>query len=53
MNNENLTSEITDPLKYLHSAFTQPCTNIKLKYIITKEIAEIIKLLKTKEFTWL
>jgi len=53
MNNENLTSEITDPLKYLHSAFTRPRMNIKLKHTTTKEIDEIIKLLKTKEFTWI
>ena len=31
MNNENLTSETTDPLKYLQNVFTQSCTNTKLK----------------------
>ena len=49
MNNENLTSETIDPLKYLHSTFIQPCMHIKLKHTTSKEIDEIIKLLKTKE----
>jgi hypothetical protein len=53
VNNENLNSETTDPLKYLHGAFTQPCTDIKLKQTTTKEIDEIVKLLKTEEFTWI
>jgi len=53
MNNENLTSETIDPLKYLHSTFTQPCMHIKLKRTTTKEIDEVIKLLKTKGFTWI
>jgi len=44
INNENLTSETFDPLKYLYSMFTWPCTNIKLKRTTTKEIDEIIKL---------
>lgn len=55
MNNEKLTSEITDPLKYLHRVFrfTQPCTNVKVRHTTTKEMDEIIKLLKTKELTWI
>ena len=53
MNNENLPSETIDPLKYLHSAFTRPCVNIKLKRTTTKKIDEITKLFKTKEFTWM
>jgi hypothetical protein len=38
INNENLTSETIDPLKYLHSMFTCPCTHIKLKLTTTKDI---------------
>lgn len=53
MNIGNLTSETTDPLKYLHSTFAQPCMHIELKHTTSKEIDEIIKLLKTKEFTWI
>ena len=53
MNIGNLTSETTDPLKYLHSTFAQPCMHIELKHTTSKEIDQIIKLLKTKEFTWI
>jgi hypothetical protein len=48
LNNKYLTSESLDPLKYLHSAFTRPCTNIELKHTTSKEIEENIKPLKPK-----
>lgn len=49
MNNENLTTETIDPLKYLHYVFTWPRTNTKLKHATTKEVDEIIKFLKPKK----
>ena len=48
MNNEKLTSETSDPLKYLHYAFTRLRKNMKLNHTTNKEIDEIIKLLKPK-----
>ena len=42
MNNENLTSETIDPLKYVHNAFIRPCTNIKLKHTTTKKLMKLL-----------
>jgi hypothetical protein len=39
----------TNPLEYLHNAFKQLFSNIKLKYTTTNEIEEIIKSLKMKK----
>jgi hypothetical protein len=46
LNNRNLDS--TTPLHFLTQSFKHPFPNIKLKYVSTKEIEKIIKLLKPK-----